>query len=122
MSAQKKGFTLIELMITISIVAIISAIGLVSYSQTQKIARDARRKEDLRSLAIAIELYYQKIKTYPPVLASLKPNYINNIPTDPKDKLPYPYSLQSGYTLCATLENVNDPDPGNSGGNFCLYP
>lgn len=118
MSAQKKGFTLIELMITISIVAIISAIGLVSYSQTHKIARNARRKEDLRSIAIALELYYQKIKNYPDKLDLLKPNYINNIPTDPKDEWPsyaYTYSPQSNnYTLCATLEN--------GGGNFCLYP
>lgn len=60
-----RGFTLIELMITISIIAIISAIGLTSYSQAQKLARDAKRKQDLRSIATALELYHQKNKRYP---------------------------------------------------------
>lgn len=62
---SKRGFTLIELMIAISIIAIISAIGLVSYSQAQKIGRDARRKQDLRQIAVALELFYQKNKRYP---------------------------------------------------------
>jgi prepilin-type N-terminal cleavage/methylation domain-containing protein len=59
------GFTLIELLIAITIVGIISSIGLVSYSQTQKLARDTRRKQDLRSIAAALELFYQKNKRYP---------------------------------------------------------
>ncbi|MBI2593520.1 prepilin-type N-terminal cleavage/methylation domain-containing protein [Candidatus Daviesbacteria bacterium] len=60
-----RGFTLIELMITISIIAIISAIGLASYSQAQKLARDAKRKQDLRQVATALELYHQKNKRFP---------------------------------------------------------
>lgn len=62
---RKTGFTLIELIISVSIIAIISAIGLVSYSQTQLIARDAKRKADLRSIAVALELYNQTNKRYP---------------------------------------------------------
>jgi prepilin-type N-terminal cleavage/methylation domain-containing protein len=62
---SRKGFTLIELMIAISIIAIISAIGLASYSQAQKLARDSKRKQDLRQVAIALELYHQKNKRFP---------------------------------------------------------
>lgn len=100
---RRAGFTLIELMITISIIAIISAIGLVSYSKAQSLGRDAKRKQDLASLAVALELYYQKNKTHPPLpqdvggrgygsgldgcvssqLQSLVPNYINSLTEDP---------------------------------------
>lgn len=62
---SKRAFTLIELLISISIIAIISAIGMISYSQSQLIARDAKRKADLRSIAVALELYNQANKRYP---------------------------------------------------------
>lgn len=64
-SQSKKGFTLIELLISISILAIISSIGFVTYSNAQISARDGRRKQDLRSIATALELYYQTNKRYP---------------------------------------------------------
>ncbi len=63
--SSKKGFTLVELLVAISIIAIISAIGITSYSQAQKLARDSKRKQDLRSIAVALELYHQKNKRYP---------------------------------------------------------
>lgn len=97
------GFTLIELVIAISIVAIISAVGLVSYSRAQLIARDAKRKQDLRSIAIALELFYQKNKHFPcsdwqfsypasnnwisdtcaAPITYLSPTYISQVPVDP---------------------------------------
>ncbi len=64
-TSSKKGFTLIELMVTISIIAIIAAVGITTFSQAQKLGRDARRKQDLRSLSIALELFYQKNGRYP---------------------------------------------------------
>ncbi len=54
-----------ELMIAVSIVAIIAAVGITSFSQSQKLARDSRRKQDLRSIAVALELFYQKNGRYP---------------------------------------------------------
>jgi type IV pilus assembly protein PilA len=62
---SKAGFTLMELLIAVSIIAIISAVGITTFSQSQKLARDSKRKSDLRSVAVALELYYQKNKRYP---------------------------------------------------------
>lgn len=61
----KRGFTLIELMIAISIIAILSAVGLVTYNSTRMIARDAKRKADLRAISQALELFYAEYKRYP---------------------------------------------------------
>ncbi len=54
-----KGFTLIELMVAISIIAVLSTIGMVAYSKVQLLGRDARRKQDLRAIAQALEIFYQ---------------------------------------------------------------
>ena len=62
---SKRGFTLIELLVAISIIAIVSSIGFVSYSQAQKLARDGKRKQDLRAISTALELYKQANKRYP---------------------------------------------------------
>src|SRR3989338_7758435 len=64
-TTSRKGFTLIELMVAITIIAIISTIGLVTYSKAQMLGRDAKRKQDLRSISIALQLYYQANKRYP---------------------------------------------------------
>lgn len=65
MPAKRKGFTLIELMVTIAIIAVISAIGITTFNQSQKLGRDSKRKQDIRSMAVALELYYQTNKRYP---------------------------------------------------------
>lgn len=62
---SKKGFTLIELMVAITILAIIAGIGLTTYASAQIYARDAKRKEDLSSIQIALDLYYQTNGHYP---------------------------------------------------------
>ena len=62
---QKSGFSLIELLIAITVIAIISAVGFTTFSQSQLRARDAKRKQDLRSVAVALELFYQRYGRYP---------------------------------------------------------
>lgn len=113
------GFTLIELMVAISIVSIVSAVGLVGYGQTQKYARDARRKQDLKSIQLALELYKQVNNAYPASVNSVATTYIGTIPTDPKGPS-YGYFTNSGtcgsysanqfYYLSATLENTSDSE------------
>lgn len=62
------GFTLIELMVAIAIVAILSMIGLVVFNYAQGGGRDAKRKSDLQAIAQALkanrtpgEVKYQQI-------------------------------------------------------------
>lgn len=123
LAIKSRGFTLIELMVAISIVSIISAVGLVGYGQAQKYARDARRKQDLKSIQLALELYKQVNNIYPTSYADattkLVPTYIAAIPTDPKSVL-YgyfsnsascgSYAINQFYYLTTTLENDSDAE------------
>lgn len=72
----KRGFTLIELMVSITILAIISAVGFATYSNSQVIARDGKRKQDLRQIATALELYYQQNKHYPCTLSTVASGWV----------------------------------------------
>lgn len=56
MSTQK-GFSLIELAVSISIIAILSGIVLASISQARERARDERRLADLQQIQIALEQF-----------------------------------------------------------------
>ncbi len=60
-----RGFTMIEIMVAIAIIAILTTIGFSAYTQVQMRGRDARRKEDLRAISNALLLYYQVNKRYP---------------------------------------------------------
>jgi prepilin-type N-terminal cleavage/methylation domain-containing protein len=60
MKKAEKGFTLIELLVVISLIGVLAALALVSYTGTQKQARDSQRKSDLRQYQNASELFANK--------------------------------------------------------------
>lgn len=62
---KTRGFTLIEIMVAITIMAILATVGMTTYNQSQLRARDAKRKQDLRAVATALELFYQTYKRFP---------------------------------------------------------
>jgi len=54
----KSAFTLVELLVTISIIVILSALAINSYRGVQARGRDARRKNDLSNISISLTSYY----------------------------------------------------------------
>ena len=48
------GFTLMELLISIGIIVLLMGVGVVSYNQTNKKARDAKRRADVESIRSAL--------------------------------------------------------------------
>jgi type II secretion system protein G len=63
--AQKRGFTLVELLIVIVVIAILAAISVVAYNGVQARARDSQRTSDIANLVKAIEMYYLDHGTFP---------------------------------------------------------
>lgn len=60
------GFTMVELLVTISIIAILSAIVYANFGQARAAARDDIRKTALKEMQLSIELYKAQTGEYPP--------------------------------------------------------
>lgn len=116
-TVNPNGFTLVELMIVIAVIAILMGVGFFTYANAQLKGRDSRRKSDLLALKGALELSRQDAGGfYPTSLASLAPTYIKILPKDPKTASDYVYTPQptncttacTSYFIQTTLENTND--------------
>jgi general secretion pathway protein G len=80
----EKGFTLIEVLIVVTLVIILASIGLVTYSNSVQRAREAVLKEDLYRMRDAIDQYYADKNKYPQSLQDLvSDGYLREIPKDP---------------------------------------
>ena len=78
------GFTLIELMVVISIIGLLASIILVSLNTARAKSRDARRVADVRQVMNALELFYNDNKGYPAATAAgacVPPTAANTCPT-----------------------------------------
>lgn len=69
------GFTIVELLIVIVIIAILAAITITVYSGIQARAEDSKRQSDIRQLGQLIESFHIRNGYYPPWGASSGPEY-----------------------------------------------
>ncbi len=65
MIKHRKGFTLIELLIVVAIIAILAAIAIPNFLAAQIRAKVSRAKNDLRTIATALESYQVDNNMYP---------------------------------------------------------
>lgn len=115
-----KGFTLVELLVVMSIIGVLAALGLGSFMTAQARGRDAQRKSDLKQVSHSLELYYGDHNKYPAIitfgsaLTDGKTVYFKILPTDPSVGQSYLYTLVGGsdqkFRLSAELENTKDKD------------
>jgi general secretion pathway protein G len=80
----ERGFTLIELMVVMTIIVTLATIAMVQYRQSVQLARESVLKDDLFKLRDAIDQYYADKNQYPPTLEDLvTAGYIRALPKDP---------------------------------------
>jgi len=81
---NKRGFTLFELLIVMTIIAILATIAVPSYKQSQIKARETVLMEDLYQMRSAIDAYFADHSRYPESLGELvNAHYLRGIPRDP---------------------------------------
>jgi general secretion pathway protein G len=82
-----RGFTMIELLVVVSLIVILATMGLTQYRNSVLHAREATLKEDLFRMRDAIDQYYADKGKYPATLDALvSDGYIRKLPEDPITK------------------------------------
>lgn len=139
---NQTGFSLVELLVTSTIVALLAAAGLVSYTTANRNARNAKRKSDLEQVRATLELYRTEEGCYPgssgcslssismtSMLQELQSeSYMSDISNikDPRDAAGYAYTYRysssgigtcTAYCMCAEVENL----AGNSSNDTCSF-
>jgi prepilin-type N-terminal cleavage/methylation domain-containing protein len=129
MSKNKLGFTLVELLVTMGLMAVLSAGVIAAIGPGSKqYARDTQRRADINTIASALEMYRTDNGKYPgaaELTAELVPDYLREIPIDPKppavyDYVPAPANCTVNplgtrcirFRLCGNLEKT--------GGTYCV--
>jgi general secretion pathway protein G len=78
----RRGFTLIEMVVVISLILVLLAIALPMYNQSILRSKEARLHQNLVTMNKAIEEYSLDKKKAPQALTDLVPGYLKFIPDD----------------------------------------
>ncbi len=124
------AFTLIEVLVVATIIIVLTAISVASFSTANKSAKDAKRKSDMETVRQAMVLYKAQEGSYP-LFATYSAESFTSVaaalitgpggrsylsppaPTDPMSTNPYfGRSTATTFCLCAILDSTTK---GNSG-------
>lgn len=113
MKKRRAGFTLVELLIVISIIGILTTMVVAAVGSSRAVARDGKRISDMKEIELALAIYFDVNRSYPANLnALLADRYFSALPTDPSSGAAYEYNPlngNKGYCIGVKLEG-NVPD------------
>lgn len=118
-AGNRRGFTLIELMVVVAVIGILTAIAIPLYTNMQLRARVATAQADARALISAISVYSAHMQSLPPNLAALNSVAVNgegtsagpfmaSTPNPPAGWTTYAYTSTAAgvYVVSTTGDNL----------------
>lgn len=126
MHTHNRGYTLIELLVAATLLAVLSVVGVVAYTNINERSRDTKRTSDIEQLRSALEIYRSDNGYYPNAnpgswgnisnlgTALVTGGYMPALPSDPRSSQSYYYIATNlvngqyyGYCLCAMQETLS---------------
>lgn len=142
---KQKGFTIVELLIVIVVIAILAAITIVAYNGIQQRAKNSQRQQDIKIIAKALELYYTDNGRYPNstcslgagckingswnstadaswsnLEAQLVPRYLSKVPQDPQASTSLPAAVYGGSNYDYVMMSPSYCGISSSGQGYLL--
>lgn len=112
--AARRGFTIIELMMALTVLAVLVGLAVNGYGGYQQKARNKKAQEDIAALSVVIDAHYQDTGAYPADLAAIGRAGL----ADPWGNA-YQYTDLSTLTGRARARKDHSPVPINS--DYDLY-
>lgn len=110
------GFTLVELMIVMTIIGILASIAIPSYIRSVQKAKEAVLREDLHTLRTAIDSYTVDKEKAPQSLDDLvQAGYLKSIPNDPMTSRSDTWITSQSDTMTDINETQGGMDDVHSG-------
>ncbi len=116
---MKKGFTLVEIIVSCAVIAILSTVIYGTYSGMRERARDTQRMSDIEQLQLALKLYKDSYGSYPShdsgvvigeggALDTALSSFFGTIPADPlgPSAAGYNYMYDSDFNCPTVGPNV----------------
>ncbi len=124
---SERGFTLVELMVVVAIIALLAAIIIPNYVHSRASAAVAQSEANLKQIATALELYRTDNQQYPQNNGRVTPAlfappsggtstginpYLTTTPYDALGHQPYTYTFVAGAGNSQATETYRVDDPG----------
>jgi len=147
MTINKKGFTIIELLVVISIIGLLSTISVIALNGARKKSRDAKRVGDMKQLQTSLELYFNDNSRYPSATGSLvlgsgdalvlcDAGFVANVSSCPQNKIymslvpanptpngsDYTYSTDANGTTYSVSYTLEEATGGITAGLHTMAP
>jgi general secretion pathway protein G len=108
---SQKGFSLIELIVVVTIIGILAGIALINVGTAQRKARETALRDNLHTMRKAIDNFYADKQRYPADLNELVPNYMRRLPKDPMTMADdWEVIMEDPLALEGGIESETDPE------------
>jgi type II secretion system protein G len=141
--AKRRGFTLVELLVVVIIIAILAAIAIPKFTNASLRSKESSLRGELKMLRDGVELFKNDTGGYPLVNTDLsktntaptmvynpvtsvnmstvantwKGPYVSNVDNDPISNTAFVYT----YTTGTFTASASDPEPALDGSNYTSW-